>query len=285
MLELHRTQLIIVSPCSQNGYSNHARTGTAVTSSDALSVLAPVPAPRLPSNGYPRHQPTDDQLRAAVRAATADADWPRLRWSALVDELVRIGRADIPLARLAEGHIDALRICDQAGAQVTSEAIYGVWASKSGATGARASSVDGGYVIDGTIRFASGAGLLDRALVPVVDDHDRHLLLDLSVRRLAVDAAAWQTSAMRVSRTHTVGISGLQIGSSAVVGPPNFYLDRPLLSRRCRCRRGMDRGPRPGVRSGAPLARRPPYASAGSQARSATSAAGDRGERGITSGP
>ena len=198
-----------------------------MTSDDPLSVLAPVPAPRLPSNGYPRHQPTDDQLRAAVRATTAGTDWRRLRWSALVDELLRIGRADIPLARLAEGHIDALRICDQAGAQVTSEAIYGVWASKSGATGARASSVDGGYVIDGTIRFASGAGLLDRALVPVVDDHDQHLLLDLSVCRLSVDTSAWQTSAMTVSRTHTVEISGLEIGSSAVVGPPNFYLDRP----------------------------------------------------------
>jgi alkylation response protein AidB-like acyl-CoA dehydrogenase len=189
-------------------------------------VLAPVPDPRSSLKGYPRHRPTDDQLRAAVRAATAGTDWPRLCWSALLDELLSIGRADIPLARLAEGHIDALRICDQAGTQVTSDAIYGVWASKSGATGARASTVDGGYVINGTVKFASGAGLLDRALVPVVTDHDQHLLLDISVSRLSVDASAWQTSAMMVSRTHTVEITGLEVGSSAIVGPPNFYLDR-----------------------------------------------------------
>ena len=107
--------------------------------------------------------------------------WPKLAWADLIEELLVLGRTDIPLVRLAEGHIDALRILDQADRTPEPNALYGVWASRSQQTGVQAQRTDsGGLVLTGTLSFASGAGLLDRALVPVWLVDGTHLLVDLA---------------------------------------------------------------------------------------------------------
>ena len=81
--------------------------------------------------------------------------------------------------------------------------------------------------LDGTIRFASGAGVIDRALVPVWLDPETHLLIDLAVGELPVDRSHWHTPAMQVSQTHTVLVEGLLVPTDDVVGEQNFYLGRP----------------------------------------------------------
>ncbi|HYO85320.1 MAG TPA: hypothetical protein VES01_02515 [Dermatophilaceae bacterium] len=65
-------------------------------------------------------------------------DWAELDWPELLDELMALGRTDIPLARLTEGHIDALRIFAEADADPVLGACYGVWASRSHGTGLKA---------------------------------------------------------------------------------------------------------------------------------------------------
>ncbi len=226
MLAQHRSGLIIASADAASTMIDPLPGRNLAMSHPGLSVLAPIPAPTPLPGGYLRHQPDNDQLRTAIHGLAAAHDWAELSWTELIGGLLGIGRTDIPLGRLVEGHIDAMRICHQAGAPLTSDAIYGVWASKSGATGARATAVEGGFRIDGMIKFASGAGLLDRALVPVSGSHDHQLLLDLPVSGLPVDASAWQTSAMTVSRTHSVELTGLEVSSDSVVGPADFYLGR-----------------------------------------------------------
>lgn len=142
---------------------------------------------------------------------------------------MRVGRTDIPLGRLVEGHVDALRILAQAGSDPRPGVRYGVWASRSAGTGVAAVS-DGEEVrLDETIRFAPGAGVLDRALVPVWLDQQTHLLVDLDVAGLPVDRTDWQTSAMRVSQTHTVRVESVTVPYRDVVGGPGFYLGRPGL--------------------------------------------------------
>lgn len=84
-------------------------------------------------------------------------------------------------------------------------------------------------LLEGSVRFASGAGLIDRALVPVWLDAHRHLLVDLDVRTLPVDDTQWAISAMEVSRSHAVGVEGARVCERDVVGSMNFYLDRPAF--------------------------------------------------------
>ena len=55
------------------------------------------------------------------------------RWATLA----RWGRQDLPLARLAEGHVDAVAILRELGARPHSDARYGVWAARPGGVGAR----------------------------------------------------------------------------------------------------------------------------------------------------
>ncbi|WP_168582999.1 PIG-L family deacetylase [Gephyromycinifex aptenodytis] len=195
--------------------------------SDGLLALHPVPPPFDLPQDYPRHDPDPAQTADAMRHLDASLPWAELDWPHLVTGLIALGRTDIPLARLVEGHIDALRILAQAGAQPPVAALYGVWASRSHATGLRATSADNGWQIEGTLRFASGAGVLDRALVPVWTGAETHVLLDLAVAAWPVDTSQWRTSAMAVSRSHTIELEGLHAAESARIGADNWYLQRP----------------------------------------------------------
>lgn len=114
------------------------------------SQLSPVPAPGALPPGYPRHAPSRSELRTAITGLVDATDWPALRWPELVDGLISLGRTDIPLSRLAEGHIDALRILDQAGAGPRTGALYGVWASRSAGTGVAAEIADRGLRLSGS---------------------------------------------------------------------------------------------------------------------------------------
>lgn len=193
-----------------------------------LSASQPLPPARSLPGGYDRHGPDRDSQRSALGALVSGSgrDWPELAWTELIEELLAIGRTDVPLARLAEGHVDALRILAQAGAEAVPGALYGVWASRSQQTGV-AARVDGDQVrLTGTLRFASGAGLIDRALIPVWFDTRTHRLIDLDVAERPVQTGDWRTSAMVASHTHTLRFDDV-LAPAAAVGPENFYLQRP----------------------------------------------------------
>lgn len=166
-----------------------------------------------------------DAMRDAVRrTALRGAD----RWTGpfpdLVETLGRLGRVDLCLARLVEGHADALRIHDQAGT-TPREGVYGVWASRSAGTGVRAVQEDGGWRLRGECRFASGIDVIDRALLPGWVDDRTHLLFDVAATQVAADRSTWHTSAMDASRSFTVSVD-MRAVDADVVGPPGFYLDR-----------------------------------------------------------
>lgn len=189
------------------------------TSPDLLPAALPLPP------DLDRHHPAPATQRTAVLALAGRMPAAE-SWPALLGHLMALGRTDVPLARLTEGHVDALRILDQAGAAPVPGAAYGVWASRSRDTGIAGCREGGDWVLDGTLRFASGAGVIDRALVPVWPEPDVHVLLDLDVSGWEFDTDAWRTRAMELSRSHQVTLAGLRTAAT-VVGPPGFYLGRP----------------------------------------------------------
>ena len=191
-----------------------------------LSWLQPIPAPRSLPDGYDRYDPKAADQRAALVGVLDGLEVVSVGYRRLVDGLLALGRTDIPLARLAEGHVDALRILAQAARQPVVGVWYGVWASRSQQTGLRAEPGQDGLRVDGTLRFASGAGVVDRALIPVWLPDGRHLLLDLDVTDLPVDPTVWRTGAMQASRTYELTVADLRVAREAVVGEPDFYLGR-----------------------------------------------------------
>ena len=192
-----------------------------------LTTTQPIPPPRPLPEAYDRYRPDVESERDVVAALVDGTDWAALPWPEVMEGLVALGRTDVPLARLSEGHVDALRILHQAGARPVPGALYGVWASRSARTGLTAVERGDELEVDGTLRFASGSRLLDRSLVPVWLDDERHLLLDLDVSGLTFDPTVWRTAAMTPSRTYETRVDRLRVPRSAQRGPEGFYLGRP----------------------------------------------------------
>src|ERR1700723_65829 len=82
------------------------------------------------------------------------------RFAALADWATR----DLSLARLVEGHVDALAILEEAGHEPGSGATYGVWAARKSAGGTTARLTAGGWRLTGEKPFCSGSTRIDRAL-------------------------------------------------------------------------------------------------------------------------
>src|SRR3954451_23050100 len=117
-----------------------------------FSTLSPAPSAWDLPGAYSRHDPARGELRAAMDQLTAQASWATLDWSGLVEHLLHIGATDIPLGRLVEGHVDAVRILAQADRAPHTGARYGVWASRSAGTGVAAVDCSATLRLNGTIR-------------------------------------------------------------------------------------------------------------------------------------
>ncbi len=191
-------------------------------SADLTGFLAGVDTTKLRSSSA--------EMRAALNAAAA-AGGPV--WTGplegLVSALSDVGRVDLCLARLVEGHADALRIIAEAAA-TPGEGLYGVWASRSAGTGLRVRPSTGGWTLDGELRFASGIGLIDRCLVSASLDAEHHLLFDVGLDAHAdgidADESSWSTTAMDASRSLTVRVT-TPVRRADQVGGTDFYLSRP----------------------------------------------------------
>jgi alkylation response protein AidB-like acyl-CoA dehydrogenase len=90
-----------------------------------------------------------------------------------------------------------------------------------------------GRVLTGTLRFCSGARVLDRALV-VADaaagtPTSERLLLDVDVTAAGVEPlpGGWRTAAMADADTLDVAFHDVHVADGDLVGEPGWYLDRP----------------------------------------------------------
>ena len=190
-----------------------------------LEVVPPKPLP-----GPRSAEKVTEELRQLQRRGELDLSLPgggqtAARWAALA----HLGRRDLCLARLAEGHADATAILVEAGRAPRPAALYGVWASRSSGTGASVRRQDGKYHVSGTVRFCSGAGFLDRALVTAAcADREGSLLLDVDLKdpRAQPKPDSWPAIGMDASCSLEVAFDDLAVPEEAAVGPNGFYTRR-----------------------------------------------------------
>ena len=146
------------------------------------------------------------------------------RFAALADWAA----GDLSLARLVEGHVDALAILEEADLEPEAGATYGVWAARprTGATTAR--RTPRGWLLGGSKPFCSGSTRIDRALV-TAECEDGYRLFDVSVADNAtrIHTGSWPAVGMADSLSETVDFGGPPVPEGRAVGPPNFYLERP----------------------------------------------------------
>jgi alkylation response protein AidB-like acyl-CoA dehydrogenase len=139
-------------------------------------------------------------------------------------ELAQIARNNLELGRLAEAHVDALAILHEAGREPRPRALYAVWASE-GNAGLKIST----GAVSGHKEFCTGVGLVDCALVTIMEPERRLLEIDLriSADRIGFNASGWATDAFADTSTATAVFDDYPICKADFVGPPGWYLERP----------------------------------------------------------
>ncbi len=157
-------------------------------------------------------------------------------WLRLLRLLYAVGRRDLPLGRLFEGHVDALQIISRHGspaqriaAQATARdgGIFGVW--NADAPGDPARFVDGR--LSGGKAFASGAGILSHALITVDAAGGRQLILvDLAEAAPEIDRSWWRVTGMQRSETHLVRWKDASREALSLIGEPGDYVREPWFS-------------------------------------------------------
>ncbi len=135
--------------------------------------------------------------------------------------LVAIAEANLPVARLLEGHVNALLLLDLHGIEADPRILHGVW----GADGAEPLKL-AGDVLTGGKRYASGLGIVERAIVSVgggdvcrlalveVGDSDRH------------SPGTWRMAGMRATVSGDVDLTGL---APRWIGGPGDYFTEPYF--------------------------------------------------------
>ncbi|UAK23230.1 acyl-CoA dehydrogenase [Sphingomonas nostoxanthinifaciens] len=176
--------------------------------------------------------------RADIAALTARLDdLADPKDAAALLELLRllhwVGRRDLPLGRVFEGHVDALQIIARYGtpgqardAQDAARrgAAFGVWNADQ--PGDPLLLCDGR--LDGAKAFASGAGVLSHAIVSVDVEGQRQLILiDLDRVAPIIDRTWWRVTGMQRSETHIVRWTDQTVDADALIGVPGDYVREP----------------------------------------------------------
>jgi len=174
------------------------------------------------------------RLQALLPGLADPADPDEL--TALLRILYAVGRRDLPLGRLFEGHVDAMQIVLRYAGAATAQAAlekaesggtFGVWNAELVGEPLR---LERGRLSGGK-SYASGAGLLSHALVTADSAEGRQLILiDLGRAPPQIDRGWWKTVGMRRSETHIVRWWDVPIGEIDLVGKPSDYVREPWFS-------------------------------------------------------
>lgn len=160
----------------------------------------------------------------------------------LLRVLATLGWGNLSLARLYEGHVNALLLIatfgnteqrEQAAADAARGEIFAVWNTEAGDGVRLETSEAGGYQLQGAKSFASGAGSVTRPLVTgrLPDGSWQMMLLQLGeTDRDRVDTSWWRPLGMNASSSHRIDFRGLEIGPESLLGKSDDYYRQPWFS-------------------------------------------------------
>jgi len=163
-----------------------------------------------------------DSLRTSITAILASGCLDETRPFVLARTLVTIAEANLPAARLAEGHVNARYLLDLHKPDAApSGAFLGVW----GADGSEPLRADG-EVLRGTKRYASGLGIVTHALVTVPHDRTCRLALINVMDSERHRPSTWKMLGMRATASGDIDLAGLV---PVWIGDPGAYHAEPTF--------------------------------------------------------
>lgn len=158
----------------------------------------------------------------------------------LLDVLRHVGRGNLAVGRLYEGHVNALVLLYRYGSAACIERfaadaanghLFAVWNTQ-GAEGVHIDTpVDGLPRLRGSKTFASGAGHVSRALITVTDATGAQQMVVVSDATQAerIDRSSWLPLGMRATASHTLDLSGIAVAPADLLGCADDYYGQPTF--------------------------------------------------------
>ncbi|WP_339383292.1 acyl-CoA dehydrogenase family protein [Oculatella sp. LEGE 06141] len=156
--------------------------------------------------------------------------------------LKQIGRGNLAVGRVYEGHVNALQLVQTFGtpdqiAAYASDArdrhrIFGVWNAEAEDGVTVHPLGDGRYRLNGSKTFCSGSGFVDRPFVngPLADGAWQMCIVPMEDVATVSDPSWWQPAGMRATASFKVDFSGVELDPHALIGQPGDYFRQPWLS-------------------------------------------------------
>ncbi|MGJ4999119.1 acyl-CoA dehydrogenase family protein [Bradyrhizobium sp. HKCCYLS3077] len=148
-----------------------------------------------------------------------------------------LGSADLSIARLFEGHVNAVSLVTRYGerdqlralaARIAAGGLSAVW----GANDARGLHVagEGGGTLQGRKVLSSGAGFVTDPLVTATAPEGQVLCLLRLTMDEPIDLSGWQAQGMRSTATGAIDFSGTVVTSENMIGEPGDFMRQPFFS-------------------------------------------------------
>ena len=191
-----------------------------------------------------------DALKYLVRCGAATAVLPaalggaEFGWShhaspSLCEWLRRLGASHLSLARLYEGHVNAFQLLWTYGDTAQRDAVcryvaeggwLGVWNAPHADGPLALSDAGDAYQLDGSKAYASGAGLINRPLVPAQHQRLGYVMVWPSNGYQVGAKQDWEMHGMRASVTLPIHYRAAPVDAGDIIGADNDYHREPLFT-------------------------------------------------------
>ena len=156
----------------------------------------------------------------------------------MLDALRLVGRADLSLGRVVEGHINGVllfgwygsdRQLNRLAADLRRNRVFGVWATEP-APGVVIDVTGSEAALRGAKSFATGAGHIDRAIITARTGDRSQLVVVPADRPERTDASGWTMRGMKGTLSGRYDLTGLSAAGDATLGAPGDYLREPRFT-------------------------------------------------------
>jgi alkylation response protein AidB-like acyl-CoA dehydrogenase len=157
----------------------------------------------------------------------------------LMEALRLVGRANLSLGRIFEGHVNGTRLVDWYGdgAQrqnllndLAEGRLFGVWNTEP-EPGVTIETSGGEARLRGCKSYATGAGFVDRAVITATDqDGRRQMVIADGADPSRADLSAWRVRGMRATCSGLYDLTGLPLNRMTALGTPGDYTLEPKFS-------------------------------------------------------
>jgi alkylation response protein AidB-like acyl-CoA dehydrogenase len=156
--------------------------------------------------------------------------------------LKHIGRGNLAIGRVYEGHVNALQLIQTFGTahQIQrygrdareQHRLFGVWNAEDAAGLTLVPLGAGRYRLEGAKTFCSGGGYVDRPFVngKLPDGSWQMCIVPMDQVSTACDRTWWQPMGMRATASYKIDFTGVELGAEALIGQPGDYLRQPWLT-------------------------------------------------------